>query len=92
MQPAARPPHDRRVALRWVGRLRDAHPAEAVVLHGAITGAVSDVLAQAVAAHGRGGGGGSPLRLGWSRVATTTVVSLLSDDLPFLLWVSRVAG
>jgi len=65
--------------------LRLNNDIAALLAHGAITNAASDVLAQAIETEAVKGNTALVV-LDWSRVARTTVAAVLSDDLPFLLW------
>lgn len=66
--------------LGTLARLRTTHELGAVLTHGLITDGISDVLAQAISSPS------AAVELDWGRVARSTSVAFLSDDLPFALW------
>ena len=70
--------------------IRDTHESAILIAHEAFTGVTADIVAQAVEHPSENEE--NPVRvakrrsLDWRRAGRTTVVSLVSDDLPFLLW------
>ena len=88
-------------ACRFLYRIRQDHTAVILIGHEAFTGMTADVLAQSIEGWHHASGESSSSSAGADgddnahdahdgidvvRVARTTTVSLVSDDLPFLLW------
>lgn len=75
-----------------LGALRSSNAVGLVLAHGLITDAVADALAQALHAHRQAGSGTVAMSLDGRRLARSTAVSILSDDLPFVLWARLLWG
>ena len=75
-----------------LGTLRSSNAVGLVLAHGLVTDLVADALAQALHAHRQAGSGTVAMRLDGRRLARSTAVSIVSDDLPFVLWARLLWG
>jgi|EP00966_Prymnesium_polylepis_P219949 hypothetical protein len=70
-------------ACRALYGLREAHTIEILLAHEVFTDVSADIIAQAIAADSDGS---TAIAVDWPRVPRSAAASLISDDIPFLLW------
>jgi len=66
-------------------QVREQHETGCLLAHGLLTDAAADLLAQAMREH-FARGAHAPMAINGIRAGRSTAVAMLSDDLPFLLW------
>lgn len=70
-------------ACRAAYGLREAHTLKILLAHEVFTDISADIIAQAIAADSDGS---AAIAVDWARVPRSAAASLISDDIPFLLW------